>query len=1315
MGAFHLSAGSLFCRRFEIYGPVGQGGMGTIYRARDRYTGDVVALKLMHRDPSEPIGSERFEREAQLLAALRHPGIVGYVAHGRSLDGEPFLAMEWLEGEDLSQYLLRKPLSLGQSLSLLVRTAEALAVAHRQGIVHRDIKPANLFLVDGNIERVKVVDFGIARTARSQTVTRRGAIIGTPEYMAPEQARGDAELTPAADYFSLGCVLYECLTGQPPFVAEHTAGVLMRILHEQPVPITQRRPGVPESVARLVDQLLTKEPAKRLSVATALKHQIATLGELPSPATATTATNSQPPVSDFSQEELSLLCVVVAALPDDDRSRSTDLQATGSLVESERHELFRALYRMGTPADSLANGAIVVTAAAAGSATDQAIQAARSALLIKERWPAAVVSMATGRGLLRGRAVIGEVVDCAARAIKDRGHASLAQDASAVLLDDLSARLLGSRFVQMTSPDGILLLSEEREADASRPLLGLPTPCVGRDAELNNLEGQLASSVEEGEARVVLVSAGPGVGKSRLRHELLRRVDARFQSVTLLLGRGKLGSAAAPYGLLVDAIHRLCGVSGGEPIAQQRRRFQSRIGAHINDPDRTRVVSFLGELCHIPFPAEGNPMLQAARQEPMIMQEAMRRALLDWLVAECTAAPVAVVLDDLQWSDELTMSVLDDALRTLRDMPLFVLGFARPEFRERFPRLWSSHKVQELPLKGLSKRASERLALRVLGKEADPKAVAWAVERSCGNALYLEELLRAVSEGNWHASPETVVAMLQARIGKLKIESRRAVRAAAVYGQTFWHGGLAAILGGPDVTPDLECALTDLIEAELVQPHPQSRLPNQKELIFRHAVVRDAAYSLLSAADLKTGHHLAAQFLEEAGEHDAAVIAAHFELSGDKLRAASRYQQAAEACITRGSLLGGLHLVQRSLACEPDGELLGMLRSTESYVSTLLDRPESVGEAARVAIERLRPGSLGWCRALGPGIVSALNRQDVAGGLALASLLLATEPDASACVVYSEALVLVLAIFAVGAPASVLQTVVQRLERIGAQAEPNNPTIRRYACMGRAVTAIYRTPGPWTLITEAERAIALANQAGDSMHALRVRGMNLEWGWIDLGDVAGARQRLSALSSIMEQCDDMGLVIPWRYVLSRALCLAEDEELWTQAEQLVAPMLTHAGRHSALLILLQGVLARVAMLRGRLQEAEAQARAIMQFLPALPILASHSAPVQIRALLGMGRHGEAVETAEQVLGIIPMAGGLGVTEVELRLAASEAFRAAGDLRRAEAELRETLRQVQLRAQDITDPSWRDSYLTRNPYVVRTHLLAQDWGILGSER
>ena len=792
--------------------------------------------------------------------------------------------MEWLDGEDLAARLTRGALPLEECILLLRSVVKALDAAHKRGIVHRDMKPSNLFLVGGAIAHVKLLDFGMARrTVASRAITQIGTLVGTPAYMAPEQVRGGREITPAADIFSLGCVLYECLTSHPAFGAEHIVAVLARILFEDPPPVEQLRPEVPGPLSALLQRMLVKDPEQRIADAGALGAALDTLGELKDDAFVPML--AALPAAPFAEQEQGLFSLVIASpqrpLNDDDVTVAEEDART----DAERQSAVRnALAAMGLSAAFMVDGSLVVKVLGTGSATDQAVHAARAALVVKDLWPAADVALATGRGAVDGPSIVGEVADRAVQLVvlSDRL-------ASGVWVDELSAQLLGRRFALAPSPEGALLIGEEKDADLSRLLLGKPTPCVGREAELGALEAQIAGGVEASEARAVLVTGPPGAGKSRLRHELLRRIERKGEPVTLLGGRGDAMSAGAPYGILAAAIRGLVGVVGGEPLDEQRALLRVRVGEHVAAGERDRVVRFVGELCDVPFPDDGMPMLQTARQEPKIMGDCLRRAVLDWLAAECCAGPVLVVLDNLQWGDALTVSVMDEVLRSHAGMPFFVLALARPEVHEAFPKLWHGHKLQEMVLRGLSRKACERLIQEVLGKDVPRVAVDRAIDQSAGNALFLEELIRSIAEGQAEGAPDTVVAMLQARIGRLPAGPRRALLAASVFGQTFSSGGVAAILGLAEASAELLDWLSTLMEVELIY---SSRPHEETERSFRHALMREAAYGLLTASDLATGHRLAGEFLEATGEHDAAIVAEHFERSGDPKRAAIFYMRA---------------------------------------------------------------------------------------------------------------------------------------------------------------------------------------------------------------------------------------------------------------------------------------------------------------------------------------------------------------------------------------------------------------------------------------
>ncbi len=883
MANLQVSPGSLFANRFQIDGAAGSGGMGTVYRAIDRYSGDTVALKLMHKDKTLSYESERFVREAQLLSELRHPGIVAHVAHGQTPDGQRFLAMEWLDGHDLSERLLRGPLPIRDCLRLLGQVADALSVAHQRGIIHRDLKPSNLFLVKGDIDRVKILDFGIARRlVSSQAMTKTGIVVGTPEYMAPEQARGSRDL------FSIGCVLYECLTGQAPFNADHIGALLARILLEEPIPVEQRRPGVPASLSAFLERLLKKDPSQRIVDAAALRAEISTLGEMPEPALSVTAVSQISRAESFAYQEQSLFSIVLAAPAEEEVGPASMIPGSATqLVKTDRQGLTQALSALGT-SDFLANGTLVVTVPPLSSAQDQATLAARAALLIKRLWPQARVALSTGRGVGKGQMAVGEVATRALQLLTERGvpgtrgeQETKEQTRSGVWTDRLSAQLLPPSFKLTGTGEQPLLLAEQEIVDESRVLLGKPTPCVGREAELGTLELHLSACLSEGEFRGALVTGEPGSGKSRLRQEFLHRLTQNHADVRILSGRGELLPAGAPYQILSTALRGFLGLSADRSPADLCEQLETiaadyNTGATSNDAFLI-LPEFLGELAGRSLPEERYPALRTARQDPSLMQFQLRRTFVSWLGRECQKGPLLFLLDDLHWGDALTMALFDQAMQELSAAPWFVLAFARPEVHTAFPKLWQGRPVHEVAIKGLSRKACERLIQHTLGNNVPAAMVAKLIEQSAGNILFLEELIRATAEGNQDTLPPTVLAMLQARIGCLPLAARRTLRAASVFGQTFWSGGLAAALDTQAEDRLLLDALQVLLTGDLIERQRNSIFPGQAQYRFRHVLMREAAYALLAEPDRVALHRHAGLFLMEQAGVEPKLVAEHLE------------------------------------------------------------------------------------------------------------------------------------------------------------------------------------------------------------------------------------------------------------------------------------------------------------------------------------------------------------------------------------------------------------------------------------------------------
>ena len=1285
---------AVLAERYLLERHAGAGGMGEVWKAVDQETGQPVAIKRLPRHTGAG-DLARFAREAQILAMLSHPRVVRYVAHGADAEGAPYLVMEWLDGQDLGERLGAGRLSVDESLALALGVADALSFAHGQGVVHRDLKPSNLFLPGGRPEAVKVLDFGVARVLQATRVTGTGMLMGTPGYMAPEQARGEPHVDARADVFSLGCVLFECLTGEPAFGGDHATAILAKVLFEETPSARSAQPEVPEALDALLKRMLAKEREGRPADGGSVVKALQSLGQTPTP---TTAASVRAPALTSSEQRP--VAVILVGAPADAAARPVDSGAT--LDSATDGEILREAKRHGGASERLLDGSLAVVLSGSGAATDLCAQAARCALALREPAGDRLIALAMGQGERTGRPR-GPAIDRSARLLAATLSRSLPK--GAVVIDEVVAGLLDARF-DVREAEGLFSLHGERAlAESTRLLMGRATPYVGRERELSWLRTLFAESAEEGVAQAVLVTAAPGVGKSRLAQEFLQELRARGEPLSIWAARGDVLAVGSPFAMLGQAIRSACGIREGEPLEARRRKLSAQVEAWVDPSERRRVAEFLGEIAGAPFPDEDSLPLRAARRDAQLMADQARAAFLDFVTAACARGPVLVLLEDLHWGDRPTAQLIDAALRDSDDRPLFVLALARPEVREVFPKLWEGRRLHETRLVELHRRAGERLARHMLGQSADAGTIDRIVRLSEGNAFYLEELIRWTAESKGSDLPETVVAMVESRLGALDDEARRLLRAASVFGEVFWAGGVAALLGEACAT-GVASALATLAEREFLVRRRDSRFPGEEELAFRHALLREGAYAMLTDEDRTLGHRLAGAWLEARGEPDARALAEHFEKGGDGQAAGRHYLRATHQANRAGDGLLALALARRGLAAATAGDL--RMRLLGAMCESAMWQPETALSLRREAEELMQSaprGSAPWAQGMIPLTTIATVEGRVEDLLALGEAMrqvdiAADAADAAATTLGSTAFTLDLMGMARDADALFLA-----LEGLARAFEDQSPfvKIQHDIVMGTRAGA---DDDPFRAMEFARKSQALSRRSGHRRYEI-VAGLIAAMNAWFMGANDEAQSELRALPLADEEFgigfSHRSFILAW--LLADRGALAEARPF---AEGLI-----EAGRARGLLFAEargRWALAEVRRRAGDLDRAEREAEGAVAALGQVcPIDVAGALATLAAIRLAQGRPAEALAAAEE-----------GASRHEalrmcshffrgafLRLTRIESLLAAGQPDAARASLAEARDRLLAIAGRIPDPSYRAHFLEDVPENRRTLELARE--------
>jgi serine/threonine protein kinase/predicted ATPase len=788
---------------YRILKILGQGGMGIVLLAEDTQLQRPVALKVIRPEIGQILGNrQRFLREARAMAQVRSDHVVT-VHHVSQVNDVCYLAMELLEGEPLDRWLdgVRIP-PVGEVTRIGREIAQALAAAHARGLVHRDVKPANIWL-EAPARRVKLLDFGLARPQASDSeLTSPGMVVGTPMYMAPEQALGEV-VDNRADLFSLGGVLYRMATGRPPFEGQSALAIMSAVTTQTPPPAGDLNPALPAVLSELIGRLLARQPGDRPESADAVVHELHAIEravpsaahahtqvspggppdsrvdllwsgalpqtriesvETPAPSSstplATRLDERSPSASSLRQAreaERRQVTVLVGGwdLFESDAYLGLEPEDQAQTLHSFREVCDRAVGHFdGTILQSDEQGLLACfgypvahedatrRAAEAGLRLVGDLAAPGRQLPAVEAKPWVVLH--TGPAIVELRdglvSLVGDARNVAVRLkdVAEPGQVICTENTHRLFRDQVQCSNVGDQKVRGVAKP-VTLFRVERLADGSSGNVQL-SPLTGRDHEISLLKDRWEQA-QEGMGQVVFLTGEPGLGKSRLVHTLKDHVQGSMgeEEVDAPVIEWRCSPHYQHTGLR-PAIDFYEKALGFRPEEPPSGRFDRLLSRVAKyGLDRPEVVPLWAALLSLPTPDRFQPLaLSPARQ-----REETFRLVLEWLHVRAAGRPVLFIVEDLHWADPSTLEFLGQFLAEFQDDRVLSVFTFRPEFTPPWPA--ASHHTT-LSLTRLTRRQVADLVRKKAGAAVSDDVVEQVYDRAGGVPLFVEEFTKMVQE-----------------------------------------------------------------------------------------------------------------------------------------------------------------------------------------------------------------------------------------------------------------------------------------------------------------------------------------------------------------------------------------------------------------------------------------------------------------------------------------------------------------------------------------------------------------------------------------
>ncbi len=790
---------------YEIVAEVGRGGMATVYRAYQPTMERFVALKVIQKSILvEENATERFQLEARLVARLEHPHILP--VHDFDATGDPpYIVMRYLDGGTLKDIMQRGPLPLPEIAYLIRQIGSALDYAHRQGVVHRDIKPTNIMIdQDGN---AFVTDFGIARivekngSKRTGGLTEPGMIIGTPEYISPEQVMGREDVDYRADIYAIGVLLYHLLIQELPFKSESVVDTMHQHVHD-PVPsVLLIRPELPPAVDLVLQRALAKQPDDRFplmadfvsaavnalggvaSVPTTLRAAAATCaqethekqersklegGSSTGLARTTTRDTQGTPTDQHRQ-----ISVLYANLADFEETLidTLDSEETADLMQRLFQQFDQVITASGGKIYERTGQTILALWGLAGAREDDPEQTVRTALALRDVLHTTAaeflepdedlplqIAVNTGSVLQQSASTSGTVTITGQTLTAARRLEQAAPPGCILMSEDTYRHVIG--VFDIVPYQGLRVRGRKESLESyqvlrarprafrmsSRGVEGVETKMIGRDAELKLLQDMLILAIEDKETQIVTCIGEAGVGKSRLLYELSRWIDGIEQKIVFFQGRATPQSVNLPYALLRDVFSFRFEILDSDPLPVVRAKFEQGIQGFLGAGSLEKA-HFIAHL--VGFDFSDSPYLQVALKDAGGFHSQALGYLHEFFRAIPSRNPAIVELEDIHWADTPSLDLINQLVNENRHLPLMIICMARPELFER-RKTWGEGQPfhQKVMLTPLTKVDSRRLVREVLQKVDNvPNDLRdLIVERAEGNPFYVEELIKVLIE-----------------------------------------------------------------------------------------------------------------------------------------------------------------------------------------------------------------------------------------------------------------------------------------------------------------------------------------------------------------------------------------------------------------------------------------------------------------------------------------------------------------------------------------------------------------------------------------